>query len=293
MREKEANEMTEKKTGLVMEGGAMRGMFTCGVIDVFMENGIRFDGAIGVSAGAAFGCNYKSRQIGRAIRYNKNYCRDPRFAGWKVFLKTGDIYGAKFCYETLPNELDIFDVETYAANSMEFWVVCTDAETGKAVYHSCPRGDAEDILWMRASASMPIVSRVVEIDGKKLLDGGVADSIPLEYFESIGYNRNVVILTQPDGYRKQKNKLIPLAKLTLKGYPAMIGAMADRHLRYNENLDYIKLQELSGEAFVIRPPEALEIGSIEKDPEELERVYQIGRDTGYRYLEQVKNYLDC
>ena len=202
--------------GLILEGGAMRGMFTCGALDVFMEQGIVFDGMIGVSAGAVFGCNYKSRQPGRALRYNKRYCADKRYCSFDSLLRTGDLYNAEFCYHTLPTELDVFDTAAFQKNPMAFYVTCTDVTTGKAVYHRCDNGDGEDILWMRASASMPLVSRVVEIGEEKLLDGGIADSVPLEYMESLGYRGNVVILTQPLDYMKKPNNLVPLARTLLQ-----------------------------------------------------------------------------
>ena len=247
------------KTGLVMEGGAMRGMFTAGILDVFMENGLEFDGAIGASAGAVFGCNYKSRQIGRTIRYNKKYCKD------------------KFAYHLLPEKLDPFDNDAFMNNPMEFYVVCTDAETGKAVYHKCESGSGEDLEWMRASASMPLVSEIVEIGDIYLSDGGVADSIPIEYFKSIGYNKNVIILTQPLGYEKKKNKLLLFARIVLRKYPKLIEAMEKRHKVYNKTTKLIEEMERSGEALVIRPKEKLKIGHIEHNPDVLERVYQIGR----------------
>lgn len=281
----------EKKTGLILEGGAMRGMFTCGVIDVMMEHGITYDGAIGVSAGAVFGCNYKSRQIGRPIRYNKKYCGDKRYVSWRSFFKTGDLYGADFCYHELPFKLDVWDQKAFEENPMEFYVTCTDVETGKPVYHLCRSGRDEDIQWMRASASMPLLSRIVEIEGQKLLDGGIGDSVPLRFFESIGYNKNVVILTQPLDYIKEKNQFLPLVRVALRKYPKMIEAMADRHIRYNETIAYIRKKEETGELFVIRPPEALNIGGMEKHPEELERVYQIGRRTGEECLEKLTAYL--
>ena len=280
-----------KKTGLIMEGGAMRGMFTCGVTDVFLENNITFDGAIGVSAGAAFGCNYKSKQIGRAVRYNKNYCNDKRFASIRSLIKTGDLFGADFCYREIPEKLDIWDYEAFEKNPMEFYVTCTDVLTGKPVYHKCTTGRNDDIQWMRASASMPMVSRVVEIGDNKLLDGGVADSIPLKYFESIGYNRNVVILTQPLDYIKGKNQALPLAKIMLRKYPNLIKAMAERHINYNETTKYIREKEENDEVFVIRPTEALNIGKMEKNPDELERVYQIGRKTATEHLEKIIAFL--
>lgn len=269
----------------------MRGMFTCGVIDVMMEHGITYDGAIGVSAGAVFGCNYKSHQIGRPIRYNKKYCGDKRYASWRSFFKTGDLYGADFCYNELPFKLDLWNQKAFEENPMEFYVACTDVETGKAVYHLCGDGKDEDIQWMRASASMPLLSRIVEIESQKLLDGGIGDSVPLRFFESKGYNRNVVILTQPLDYIKEKNQFMPFARMVLRKYPKMIEAMADRHIRYNETIAYIRKKEEAGELFVIRPPEALHIGGMEKHPEELERVYQIGRRTGEACMKKLIAYL--
>lgn len=280
------------KKGLIMEGGAMRGMFTCGVTDVFMEHGIEFDGAIGVSAGAVFGCNLKSRQIGRAIRYNKKYCGDKRYASFRSLIKTGDLYNRDFCYNELPNKLDVFDTKAFQENPMEFYVVATDVETGKPVYHKCDKGDETDVSWMGASASLPLFARVVEIDGYKLLDGGPADSIPIKYFESIGYDRNVVILTQPKGYIKKKAGYMPIAKMLLKKYPKLIETMSNRYLVYNEVTAYIEEKEKSGEVFAIRPPEGLNIGKREKNPEELERVYQIGRKVAEEQIGAVSKFLN-
>lgn len=279
------------KKGLIMEGGAMRGLFTAGVIDVLMENEIEFDGAVGVSAGAVFGCNYKSRQIGRPVRYNKRFCKDPRYGSFKSLIKTGDVFEAKFCYETIPNELDIFDVATYEENPMEFYVTCTDVETGKPVYHKCMKGDAEDVQWMRASASMPLVSNIVEIDGQKLLDGGISDSIPVKFFEEEGFDRNVVILTRSDAYVKKKAGYLPLAKVMLHKYPEFVKTIANRHNDYNGTVEYIREKEKAGELFVIRPPQELGISQRESDPEELERVYQMGRAEATKRLEALKAYL--
>ena len=280
------------KTGLIMEGGAMRGLFTCGVIDVLMENNIRFDGAIGISAGAAFGCNIKSRQIGRPLRYNKKYCRDPRYCSIRSLLKTGDMYGADFCYRELPDILDPFDRKTFRDNPMEFYVGATDVKTGKCVYHKCTDGGAADIKWMRASASMPIVSKPVFIDGYLLLDGGISDSVPYEYMESMGYNRNLIVLTQPEGYRKSKSLALPLLKLMIRKYPAIAKAMAERYEMYNRQMDEISERERKGISFVIRPPKPLDIGRTEKNPGELERVYQEGRKEAKAVLDQLKHFLD-
>lgn len=279
------------KTGLILEGGAMRGMFTAGVMDVMMENDIVFDGAIGVSAGAAFGCNYKSKQIGRAARYNMKYCDDKRYCGIGSLIKTGNIFSTDFAYGEVPMKKDIFDFYTYKNNPMEFYVVCTDIESGKAVYHRYDDFSDHGFDWIRASASMPLVSEIVEIDGVKMLDGGVADSIPLKYFESIGYDRNVVILTRPGDYRKKKNNIIPLIKLKYKKYPEFVKAMEERHIKYNETLEYIAAEEQKGNVLVIRPDEALPVGRIERNRDNLKAAYEIGRNTAIRKLDKVKKFL--
>lgn len=280
------------KKGLVLEGGAMRGLFTAGIIDVLMEEGIEFDGAIGVSAGACFGCNYKSGQIGRTLRYNLKYCKDPRMAGFRSLLLTGDIYGAEFCYRDIPKKLDIFDNEAFINSPMEFHVVATDIVTGKPVYHKCVDGYDNDLDWIRASASMPLVSRIVESDDMKLLDGGISDSIPLKYYQSIGYNKNLVILTRPEGYIKGPNKLMPLMKLRLRKYPNFIKTMANRHNDYNEAIRYIREEEQKGTTFVLCPDEELPISRVEHNPERIQNVYNIGREAAIRNLEGIKKFLE-
>ncbi len=279
------------KKGLILEGGAMRGMFTAGVMDVMMENGIEFDGAIGVSAGAAFGCNYKTKQIGRVLRYNTRFCNDKRYSGVRCLLKTGDIYSADFAYGEVPLVYDPFDFDTYMANPMEFYVVCTDIESGEPVYHAYEGWNDHGFDWIRASASMPLVSKAVEIDGMKLLDGGISDSVPIKFFESIGYDRNIVILTQPDGYVKGKNKLMPLIKLKYRKKPQMVAKMADRHNAYNKAIEYIAEKEKRGEVLVIRPEAALSVGRIEKDPEKLKAVYETGRQVAEKRLNEIKDFL--
>ncbi|MBE6110911.1 MAG: patatin family protein [Erysipelotrichaceae bacterium] len=277
------------KTGLVLEGGAMRGLFTAGVIDVMMENGIEFDGGIGVSAGAAFGCNYKSKQIGRPFRYNTAYARDPRYCSVRSLLFTGDLYGAKFCYDTLPNKLDRMDVETYLANPMKFYVVVTDVETGEPFYYDLQGLDEKDMAYMRASASMPIVSRAVEIDGHSYLDGGISDSIPLKKFEEMGYERNVLILTRPAGYRKTPTPQI-MDRL-LKKYPAVAETLKNRHIVYNQTLDYIEERKQAGAAYVICPPQPLKIGKIEHNPEVMRNVYYQGRREAQKHIPAVREFL--
>lgn len=270
----------------------MRGMFTAGVLDVMMENGITYDGIIGVSAGAAFGCNYKSKQIGRAIRYNMKYCNDKRFAGIGSLIKTGNIFNTEFAYGDVPLKYDVFDFDTYQSNPLDFYVVCTDIETGEAVYHNYGGKDDHGFDWIRASASMPLVSQIVEIEGRKLLDGGAADSIPIKQFEEMGYERNVVVLTQPAGYQKKPNSLMPLIRLKYRKYPKLIETMENRHIVYNQTLAYIEQQEKQGKLYVIRPKESLQVGKVEKNPDKLKKVYDMGRETATLQMEHIKEYLE-
>lgn len=280
------------KRGLVLEGGAMRGMFTCGVIDVMMENGITYDGAVGVSAGAAFGCNYKSGQIGRALRYNMKFCNDKRYCGMRSLITSGDIYNREFCYNEVPLKLDPFDFEAFEANPMAFYIVCTDIETGKAFYRKYDSYKDHGFEWIRASASMPLVSNIVEIDGMKLLDGGISDSIPIHFMEDSGYDRNVVVLTQPRNYIKKKNEMIPFLKLKYSKFPKLIEAMERRHRVYNETLAYLSRMEKMGKILVIRPDCKLPVSRVEKDPQKLKETYEIGRRTANKHLAQLRKFLD-
>lgn len=279
------------KKGLILEGGAMRGLFTAGILDVFLENNIEFDGLVGVSAGAVFGCNYKSKQIGRTVRYNLKYCRDKRYCSFRNILFTGDMYARQFCYYDIPEKLDIFDKEAYNENPMKFYVVATDVKTGKPVYKSFDKADNDFIEFMRASASMPFVSRIVETAGYKMLDGGISDSIPLEFFEKEGYDRNIVITTREKGYIKEKNPLSWLGHIMYRKYPNMIKAIEERHIMYNAQTKYIEEREKSGDVLVIRPETPLELKHAEHDPDKLQKAYDTGRDIGLKNLDAVKKFL--
>lgn len=281
--------MSEMK-GLVLEGGGFRGMYTCGVIDVFMENGICFDEVVGVSAGAAFGCNIKSKQIGRALRYNKRFCQDSRYSGLKSFIKTGDLYNKEFAYGIVPTILDPFDTKTFRENPLKFTVVCTDIHTGNPVYHEIQNGDATDIEWIRASASIPIVSKPVKLDGYELLDGGVSDSIPVNWMLEIS-DKTVIVLTRDKSYHKEPMKYIHLLKKAFKEYPNLQKALENRYIVYNKTLDEIEQLEREGKVFVIRPSKPIACAMIEKDPNHLQEIYDIGRRDALHYLEDLKKYL--
>ncbi len=279
------------KKGLILEGGALRGLFTAGVTDVMMENGIDFDGMVGVSAGAAFGCNYKSRQPGRVLRYNKRFVNDRRYCSVRSLFMTGNLFGGEFNYHTLPEKYDIFDAATFDANPMEFYAVCTDLLTGKPVYKLLMRHSYDFCEWIRASASMPLVSTIVEVEGHKMLDGGIGDSIPLKFFQYKGYDRNVVVLTQPEGYVKKPNRLMPLIRMQLRRFPRFVEAAADRHLMYNAELDYVRSEEAAGRAFVIRPRTALPIKHITRNTALLQQAYDEGRSVMQDRLSGLKEYL--
>ena len=280
------------RTGLVLEGGGMRGLFTAGVMDVMMEKGIRFDGIVGVSAGASFGCNFKSHQIGRVLRYNVRFKDDPRYMGLRSLLRTGNLVAAEFSYHTLPKELDVFDFEAYNRDPAEFHVVCTDVLSGQPVYHRIDFMDDKGLEWIRASASMPLVSKPVNIDGKLLLDGGISDSIPLRYFQEQGFERNLVILTQPKGFFKKKTKLMPLFHLFSSRYPAIVEAMSRRHLMYNEELAYLEEQERLGKILLIYPQDTLPIGRTEQNEGKMRCIYAMGRAKAEEILPQIQAFVE-
>lgn len=278
------------KRGLVLEGGAMRGLFTAGVIDVMMEAGITYDGIIGVSAGSSFGCNYKSHQPGRVLRYNLRFHNDPRYMGLRTLLTTGNLVGAEFAYHTLPLELDVFDIPTFENNPTEFHLVCTDVHTGEPIYYKMEKVDYSSLEWLRASASMPVVTKPVKVDGREMLDGGISDSIPLKYFQSIGYGRNVVVLTQPRDYTKQPASKW-LFRILLHRYPKIAEAMARRHEMYNSQLAYVREATEKGDTFVIAPAMPLPIGRVEMNPEKMKNVYKMGRDTAVEALPELRKFL--
>ena len=279
------------KTGLVLEGGAMRGLFTAGVIDVMMEHGLEFEGMIGVSAGSNFGCNYKSCQPGRVLRYNLKYAPAPRYMGLRSLLTTGNLVNAEFAYGTEPLQLDIFDTKRFEENPMECYLVTTDVATAQPVYYRMDRVDHDSLEWLRASASMPAVTRPVRVDdGRLMLDGGISDSIPLAYFRSIGYKRNVVVLTQPRDYFK-KPAPAWLWRLLLPRHRAIANAMARRHEMYNAQLRLVGEGERAADTFVIAPESVLPIGRVSTDRARMTEVYEIGRREAVKAMPALMKFL--
>ena len=255
-----------------------------------MEHGVTADGTVGVSAGAAFGYNFKSRQVGRVLRYNMAYAADPRYASLRNWLRTGDLYSRAFAYGEVPLVLDPVDAKTFCSWPMRFTAVATDINTGEAVYHDLEHGDASDIEWIRASASIPVLSRPVTMNGRALLDGGAADSIPVAWMREQGYQKIAVVLTQPRGYRKKPNRMMPVLRLWLHRYPHLVELLAHRHEQYNACLEMIERLEREGAVFVIRPSRDVSVPAICKDPQKLEEIYEVGRADALGRLDELQAF---
>ena len=270
--------------GLVLEGGAMRGLYTAGVLDVFLDNNIKVDGIIGVSAGVLFGVNYLSKQKGRGIRYNKKFAKDKRYMGIRSFLTTGNIINKDFAYYEIPYKIDIFDDEEFKKSNIDFWATVTNIETGEAEYLKLD-SVLNQMEILRATSAMPLVSKIVEWDNKKYLDGGVSDSIPIEKCKSMGYDKIVVVLTRPIEYRKKKANSL-LARIKYKRYPKLIRTMENRYKKYNETVEKIIDMENKKEIFVIRPSKDLRLKRIEKDIDKLQAMYDFKK-----CLQELKEYI--
>ena len=277
------------KVGLVLEGGAMRGMFTAGVLDVFLDEQIHIDGIVSVSAGALFGVNFPSKQKGRVLRYNKKYLNDKRYMGWHSLFTTGNIVNKDFAFYQLPFELDVFDQAAFARSGIDFYTVLTNVESGDAEYVKIH--DAfEQMETLRATSAMPFVSKMVEIDGKKYLDGGIADSIPLRFCQQLGYDKIIVILTRPFDYRKTPTNPL-IFKAFYHRYPKLVECLTNRYADYNRAVeDVIRLNE-QGEIFVIRPSITLPIRRIEKDVAKVQAMYDLGVADAKIAIPMLKQYL--
>lgn len=277
------------KVGLVLEGGGMRGLYTAGVLDAFLDAGIKVDGLVSVSAGALFGVNFLSGQRGRALRYNKRFIRDKNYISLLSWLKTGNMVNREMAYYKIPMELDIFDQEAFAQSGVPFYVTVTNLETGQAEY---PKIDHvfDQMEYLRASSALPLISQIVEIDGKKYLDGGLTDSIPVDFAKSLGFDKLIVILTQPLDYRKKASSG-RLYRLFYKEYPKFVEVASKRYQHYNDTVEKIIRMEEAGEIYVIRPEQSLAVRRLERDPEKLEAVYTLGFQDSQKQLMELKHYL--
>lgn len=275
--------------GLVLEGGAMRGLYTAGVLDVFMDHDIKVDGIVGTSAGVLFGVNYPSHQRGRALRYNLKYAPTGRYMGIRSLLCTGNIINRQFAYYKLPSELDVFDEEAYEQSGVDFYATVTNVETGEAEYIKIDDCYAQ-MEAMRATSAMPFVSRIVEYEGRQYLDGGVADSIPVDKCVALGYDKIIVVLTRPLDYRKKKSDE-RLAKLVYGKYPKLVERINHRYADYNACVEKVIAMEQRGEIFVIRPSRLVKVKHIERDREKLQAIYDLGAEDCARQMNDLKKYL--
>ena len=279
------------KTALVLEGGAMRGIYTAGVLDVLLENNIRVDAVIGVSAGSIHGCSYISEQYERSITYYKKCRHDYRFMSFKSWFKSGNICDTDYCYNEVPNKIYPFDHETFEKSKTRFYVTITNIETGQPEYIYLKSLRGKNIDYLRASASMPVVSKIVQIDNKKYLDGGMSDSIPIEYFRSIGYDRCIIVKTKDKSYKKTKEKILPIAKKIYKDYPKFIEKLKNRHIEYNKQISLIRELEEKKEVLVIEPSKKLTISRLEKKMENIIKAYEQGKIDANNKLKDIKKFL--
>ena len=280
----------EHKTALILEGGAMRGLYSAGVLDVFMRNNISVDVIYGVSAGALFGLNYKSRQIGRAIRYNIKYAHEKNYMGLYSLITTGDVMNRDFCFNKLVYELDRLDFETYKNNPVEFYAVVTDLQTGKPEYIKID--DAEkDLEYFRASGSMPFVSKPVEVNGNLYLDGAISDAVPFKKALEEDYEKIIVVLTKPMGFNRKKKSRIPY-KLFYGKFPNFVETGENSYKKYNETMDLIEKNEVENKIVVLRPSKLIKMQRVEKDTNKLQAIYDLGVSDCKKKLDEIKEYLD-
>ena len=278
------------KTGLVLEGGGMRGLFTAGVLDCLTDERITFDYCIGVSAGACNAVSFLSGQRGRNKRINLTYALDKRYVSVSNLLKTKSMFGMDFIFRQIPEVLDPFDYEALEASPTQLIVGVTDAQTGQPFYFDKAAIDHDSTV-LRASSSIPVFSPPVSFRGGVYLDGGTTDPIPVEKALADGCGRVVVVLTRERGYQKPPEGYRGIYKRMLKKYPAMITALDRRHEIYNRTLSRLDVLERSGAALVIAPPEKVTLSRFEKDPVKLEQLYDQGYQEAKRLSGQIAAFL--
>lgn len=279
------------EAGLVVEGGGMRGVYTAGVLDYFMEKNLYFDDCYGVSAGACHISSYVSKQIGRSIKVTLDYINDKRYCSVNSLIKTGDMFGVEMLYDLIPNKLELYDYDTFNKFKGNFYSVVTNCKTGKAEYIKI-KDMKKDIIAVRASSSLPLLSRIVEINGKEYLDGGITDSIPIKKSIKDGHKKNVVILTRDKTYRKSKPKFLSFFKLKYKKYPNLVKAIENRYKIYNETLDFLEEEKAKNKVFIIQPKLPVKISRIEKDKDKLKALYDQGYEDAKELYEDLMKFLE-
>ena len=278
------------KIGLVLEGGGMRTLFTAGVLDAFLDKNIEVNGVVGVSAGALFGVNYVSKQKERSVRYNKKYANEKGYMGLYSWITTGNAVNKDFAFYKIPFKLDKFDEEEFEKAKVDFYIVMTNIESGKPEYVLI-KDVFKQMEYLRATSALPFASKIIEINNKKYLDGGISDSIPIDFCETLGYDKIIVVLTRPENVCKE-DKLNFLYKLVYRKYPNLVERLINMGKDYEVVLKKIKDLENKDKIFVIRPPEILKIGRLEKNKDKIQKVYDIGLNTGFNKIDNLLKYLN-
>jgi len=289
IRENSTNQMYS--AGLIFEGGGMRGAYTAGVIDAFIDNKLEFTSCYGVSSGACHCASYLSKQRRRAYRTMTDYIDDKRYFSYWNLLTKGDLLGPEMVFHTIPEQLDPFDYEEYNKYPGKFYCVATNCETGEAEYFHLKIME-EDVEMMHASSALPILAKKVKIGETYYFDGGITDSIPIKRAIADGNTKNVLILTQDADYRKKYDRSVPVLKMAYPKYPKMVEMVATRHIRYNEALDLVAQEEEAGKAFVIRPKKPVTVSRIKFNKEKIAHLYDDGYNDTMEKLEDLITFLE-
>ncbi|QDP39308.1 patatin-like phospholipase family protein [Radiobacillus deserti] len=279
-----------KEAGLVLEGGGMRGVYTAGVLEYFMEQSLYFPYVIGVSAGACMAASYLSRQPGRNRAVNIDFVGDKRYLSWRNYIRKRELFGMDFIFDEIPNQLVPFDYDTFLHSSEQLVVGTTDCETGNAAYYGKDKYGEDMLKILRASSSLPFVAPAVSFEGRVLLDGGIVDPIPIKKAQHDGFEKNVIVLTKPAGYLKTPPGRIS-AMFKYKKHPKINERLETRYKLYNDTLDYIEEEEMKGNVFVIRPSVSLPVGRVEKKKDRLEELYQLGWKDAETQYERLMEFL--
>ncbi|MEI3598712.1 MULTISPECIES: patatin-like phospholipase family protein [unclassified Oceanobacillus] len=275
--------------GLILEGGGMRGLYTAGVLEYFMERDLYPPYVIGVSAGACMAASYLSRQKGRNKKVNLGFIEDKRYLSFRNFIKKRELFGMDFIFDEIPNKLVPFDMDAFKQNTEEFVIVTTDCDTGEPVYFNKTDQGTDLVKLLRASSSLPFVASSVEYKSRHLLDGGISDPIPIKKSEQDGFEKNVIILTKPEGYFKRPRKMYSIIKY--KQHPKINDLLRERYKHYNETLEYVAKQEQLGNAFVMRPSAELPVGRAERKKERVEELYELGWNDAKEQFEALQRFL--
>ncbi|KEK23413.1 patatin-like phospholipase family protein [Bacillus gaemokensis] len=281
-----------KNIGLVLEGGGMKGLYTAGVLEYFMENDVFFPYVVGVSAGACMGATYLSRQKGRNKKVNTELVSDPRYISYRNFIQKRELFGMDFLFDEVPNKIVPFDFQTFLHTNEQFVIGTTDCESGQAVYYTKQEHGDDILKIIRASSSVPFIAPAVDYDGKKLLDGGIIDPIPVRKAQKDGYQKNVVIMTKPEGYEKQRNKFSSMAKFLYRRYPKISKLLVEHYRFYNETVSYMNSSEQKGNFYIIQPSMQLPVSGIERNQEKLINLYSLGYNDAKNQYERLLEWIE-